>query len=101
VVEQSDTVLLAVSRKTLAGLDVHREPEPNGPLTERELEVLRLTAQALSNGQIGSRLSITEATVKRHLTNIYTKLGAVSRVDAIRKATATRLIRPDDQDPAR
>ncbi|MGH4000607.1 MAG: LuxR C-terminal-related transcriptional regulator, partial [Pseudonocardiaceae bacterium] len=33
-----------------------------------------------------------EGTVKRHLTNIYVKLGAVSRVDAIRKATAARLI---------
>lgn len=37
-------------------------------------------------------LHITEATVKRHLTNIYAKLGAASRVDAIRKAATAKLI---------
>lgn len=40
-------------------------------------------------------LFITESTVKRHLTNIYAKLGANSRVDAIRKARAAGLIAPD------
>jgi DNA-binding NarL/FixJ family response regulator len=95
VLEPRDVVLLAVSRRTLAGLE--HSPPSNGLLTTRELGVLRLTAQALSNGQIGSRLNITQATVKRHLTNIYAKLGAVSRVDAIRKATAAGLLGPDDQ----
>ncbi|MFY1649298.1 helix-turn-helix domain-containing protein [Solwaraspora sp. WMMB762] len=51
------------------------------------------------NAQIASRLCITEATVKRHLTNIYAKLDAVSRVDAVRKATAARLIKPVPQAP--
>jgi ATP/maltotriose-dependent transcriptional regulator MalT len=64
------------------------------PLTEREGEVLALAAKAFSNGQIATRLHITEATVKRHLTNVYAKLGAVSRVDAIRKAAIARLIDP-------
>jgi DNA-binding NarL/FixJ family response regulator len=94
VAEQRDVVLLSVSRRTLAGLE---QSPSNGLLTARELGVLRLTAQALSNGQIGTRLNITPATVKRHLTNIYAKLGAVSRVDAIRRATAAGLLGPEDQ----
>jgi DNA-binding NarL/FixJ family response regulator len=85
-------VLLSVSRETIEGLDRQR-PE-SGPLSAREMDVLGLVAQALSNAQIATRLFITEGTVKRHLTNIYTKLGAVSRVDAVRKATAAGLLPP-------
>jgi ATP/maltotriose-dependent transcriptional regulator MalT len=55
-------------------------------LSAREAEVLDLVAQALSNGQIAARLQLTEATVKRHLRNIFVKLGAVSRLDAVNKA---------------
>jgi ATP/maltotriose-dependent transcriptional regulator MalT len=43
-------------------------------------------AQALSNAQIATHLNLTEATVKRHLRNIFVKLGAVSRLDAVNKA---------------
>ena len=43
--------------------------------------------EALSNEQIVSRLSLKEATVKRHLRNVFVKLGAVSRIDAVNKAT--------------
>jgi DNA-binding NarL/FixJ family response regulator len=89
VVTSRGNVLLSVSRRTINHLD---SPPPNAALSARELEVLRLAALAMSNAQIGKRLLITEGTVKRHLTNIYAKLGATSRVDAIRKATAARLI---------
>ncbi|MGH3924688.1 MAG: response regulator transcription factor [Pseudonocardiaceae bacterium] len=89
VATRRDNVLLSVSRSTIDQLD---KPPPSALLSERELEVLQLTALAMSNAQIGKQLVITEGTVKRHLTNIYAKLGAVSRVDAIRKATAARLI---------
>ncbi len=92
VVRHSDNVLLSISRKTFEHLENQRESLRASLLTERELEVIKLTAQALTNTQIGTRLYITEATVKRHLTNIYAKLGAVSRVDAIRKATVANLI---------
>jgi len=57
-----------------------------GPLTEREREVVALVAKALSNRQIAIKLQITEGTVKRHLRNIFGKLGAVSRIDAVNKA---------------
>jgi DNA-binding NarL/FixJ family response regulator len=89
VARRPDTVLVSVSRKTIEGNTSARRL-----LSGRESEVLRLIAEALSNAQIAARLDITEATVKRHLTNIYAKLNAVSRVDAIRKATEARLLRP-------
>jgi DNA-binding NarL/FixJ family response regulator len=79
----SDRITLGVSGESLR--HVQQGPSP-GTLSTRELEVLDLVAQALSNGQIASRLNLTEATVKRHLRNIFVKLGAVSRLDAVNKA---------------
>jgi DNA-binding NarL/FixJ family response regulator len=78
-----DRIILGVSRESLHA--VRQEP-PHRMLSARELEVLDLVAQALSNSQIASRLHLTEATVKRHLRNIFAKLGAVSRLDAVNKA---------------
>jgi DNA-binding NarL/FixJ family response regulator len=78
-----DRVVLGVSQESLQAA----RPRPQqGELSQREREVLGLVAQALSNGQIASRLGLTEATVKRHLRNIFVKLGAVSRLDAVNKA---------------
>jgi LuxR family maltose regulon positive regulatory protein len=53
------------------------------PLTERELEVLHLLAQGLSNKEIGGRLVIAPSTVKQHLKNIYGKLDVHSRTQAV------------------
>jgi DNA-binding NarL/FixJ family response regulator len=79
----SDRIILGVSRESLGA----GQPEaPSVRLSAREAEVLDLVAQALSNGQIAARLQLTEATVKRHLRNIFVKLGAVSRLDAVNKA---------------
>ncbi|WP_416983441.1 LuxR C-terminal-related transcriptional regulator [Streptomyces sp. T028] len=61
-------------------------------LTDREREVLDLTACAMSNAQIAASLGLSEPTVKRHLRNIFSKLGAVSRIDAVNKARAASLI---------
>lgn len=52
-------------------------------LTDRESEVLRLMAEALSNGEIAQQLYIGEATVKTHVSNVLQKLGARDRVQAI------------------
>ena len=60
--------------------------EPVGALSERETEVVVLAARGFSNHMIGKELHLAEATVKRHLANIYQKIGVHSRNDAVRKA---------------
>ena len=61
-------------------------------LTPRELEVLRLAAEGLSNCEIGSRLYVTEQTVKFHLGNIYRKMGVANRTEAAHQALRRGLI---------
>ncbi|MBA3471111.1 MAG: LuxR family transcriptional regulator [Herpetosiphonaceae bacterium] len=63
------------------------------PLSERELEVLRLLAAGLSNAAIAERLVITVGTVKRHLNNLNGKLATRSRTEAIAKAREIGLLR--------
>jgi ATP/maltotriose-dependent transcriptional regulator MalT len=67
----------------------------DGPLSPRELEVLGLVARGLSNAEIATELFISEGTVKRHLTNIYLKLEVRSRLHAINKAVAMRILPPN------
>lgn len=61
-------------------------------LTKRELEILSLVSQAMSNRQISRQLAIAEGTVKRHLGIIFTKLEAHSRLEAVNKAVSIGLI---------
>lgn len=61
-------------------------------LTERELSILRLVAEGLSNLDIANRLFVTEQTVKFHLSNIYRKLGVSNRTEATRYAYRAKLI---------
>jgi len=56
---------------------------PGGPLTERETEVVRLMAQGLSNREIASQLFVTEATVKTHVNNVFSKLEVTDRSAAV------------------
>jgi DNA-binding NarL/FixJ family response regulator len=64
--------------------------ESGGPgessLSGRETEVLLLAARAFSNREIGKTLHLSESTVKRHLSNVYTKLDVHTRAEATRKA---------------
>ncbi len=57
--------------------------EPVEPLTERELEVLRLAAKGMGNKQIGVELAISDRTVQGHLANIYSKLQVATRTEAV------------------
>jgi DNA-binding NarL/FixJ family response regulator len=61
-------------------------------LSARELQIMENVARGLSNNQIAARLTITEATVKRHLSNVFEKLGAVSRIDAVNKAKSMLIL---------
>ena len=62
------------------------------PLSEREVEILRLAAEGLSGPDIADRLTISPATVKTHFQNIYEKLGVSDRVAAVAWALRTGLI---------
>jgi DNA-binding NarL/FixJ family response regulator len=61
-------------------------------LTPREIEVLELVAEGLSNKAIASRLGISDQTVKFHLASVSGKLGASNRTDAVRRAVLGGLI---------
>lgn len=62
------------------------------PLSERELEVLNLIAEGLSNREVGERLYLTANTVKAHARTIYGKLGVNNRTQAVGRARALGLI---------
>ena len=66
---------------------------PAGPaLSTRELEVLRLVAEGLSNREIGERLYVGEATVKTHLLHAFTKLEVADRTRAVTRAMELKLL---------
>lgn len=85
------TVLVGISRESFVGL---KRPPQSAPrlLSPRETAVLQLLAEAQSNRDIATALHVSNATVKRHLTDIYRKLDARSRVDALRIARHIGLV---------
>jgi DNA-binding NarL/FixJ family response regulator len=74
------------------------QEDPTGAdsLSSRELEVLLMVARGMSNQQIAVSLYLSEATVKRHLANIYPKMGVSSRGEAVRTALSNEWISPRD-----
>lgn len=79
-------------RKRISAVGVPPMTKQKDLLSDRELQVLLLIGQAQSNRGISEQLSIAEGTVKRHTTNIYSKLEATSRIDAVRKASRLGLL---------
>src|SRR3954454_891668 len=78
----SENAVVGMPRQMLEGTEEGVE----SVLSARELEILLFTARGLSNHQIASSLNLSEATVKRHLANIYPKMGVGSRSEAVKKA---------------
>jgi DNA-binding NarL/FixJ family response regulator len=69
-------------------------PDLEDPLTPRELEVVKLIAEAYTNEQIAEQLVISRKTVERHRTNVLEKLGMHDRVELTRYAIRRGLIEP-------
>ena len=67
-------------------------PKPGGNLSHRELEVLSLIAQGLSNEEIAERLMISPATARHHVSACIQKLGATNRVQAATLAIKYKLV---------
>jgi DNA-binding NarL/FixJ family response regulator len=78
----SENAVVGMPRQMLEGTEEGVE----SVLSARELEILLLTARGLSNHRIATSLHLSEATVKRHLANIYPKMGVSSRGEAAREA---------------
>src|ERR671911_1429885 len=78
----SENAVVGMPREMLEGTQEGAE----SVLSARELEILLLAARGLSNHQIASSLHLAEATVKRHLANVYPKMGVSSRGEASKEA---------------
>ena len=102
VVAAGDALLApSVTRRLIETFARHparaADPTPQSSvLTEREREVLRLLARGLSNTEIATRLSVSDTTVKTHLSNVFNKLSLRDRVQAVVYAYETGLIHPGD-----
>ncbi|MFF8593586.1 response regulator [Streptomyces sp. NPDC015220] len=87
----------ASGRSALAPAVAHRLMDrmrtPAAALSRRELEVLELVRDGLSNLEISKRLFLSQATVKSHLVHVYAKLGVESRTAAVAAATERGLVR--------
>ena len=87
--------LIVISPSVLPGLIPEARPvvEPLAePLSDRELEVLELIVEGLSNKLIAHRLGISEHTVKTHVASILSKLGTTSRTEAVSQAIRRGLV---------
>jgi DNA-binding NarL/FixJ family response regulator len=88
--EELNAAVHALSQGLITGtpallFESENEPLSQGPLTDRESEVLGLLSRGLANKQIAATLGISEHTVKFHVSSIYTKLNVTNRTEAVRE----------------
>jgi DNA-binding NarL/FixJ family response regulator len=93
------TLLREISHGNVVHRYEKRTPviEEDCPLTDRELEILRLVAMGHTNGRIARELWVTEQTVKFHLSNTYRKLDVANRTEASRYAHLHNLTAPRER----
>ena len=89
----------AITRRLVEEFVTRPRPGVDGPpgldqLTAREVEVLRLVARGLSNGELAAELIVSEATAKSHVARILMKLGLRDRVQAVVLAYEAGVVRP-------
>jgi len=93
--DYTDRLLAAFDAGEQKSQDESHQPSAQSltePLSPRELEVLRLIAQGLSNREIGERLFLAVITVKGHNRNIFRKLGVRRRTEAVARARDLKLL---------
>ncbi len=89
----------AIARKLIDKRSQTKESSPDkNPLTEREIEVLKLVARGLSNRDIAKMLVVSEQTVRSHVTNILSKLHLTNRTQAVLYALRNGIARLDEGD---
>jgi DNA-binding CsgD family transcriptional regulator len=87
---ERDRAVLTLLRPHLQAAYIAAERRRRGllPLTARQREILQYVAAGFSNGQIARRLRVSEATVRKHLENIFARLGVTSRTAAVARLNA-------------
>jgi len=78
----------AVTRKLMSNLFQRPDKVIAEPLTDRELDVLRLAAKGFTNKAIGIQLGISDRTVQGHLAHIFAKMQATSRTEAVMRGVS-------------
>ncbi|GAA5085185.1 hypothetical protein GCM10023259_097120 [Thermocatellispora tengchongensis] len=106
VVAAGDALLAPAVTRRLIGEFVRARPRPDAAsaaalagLTPRETQVLRLVAEGLSNPEIAARLTVTEETVKTHVSRVLAKLGLRDRTQAVVAAYESGLVVPGSRPP--
>jgi DNA-binding NarL/FixJ family response regulator len=85
-----------IARKLMTQLAGQPIDKPIESLTPREMDVLKLAAQGLTNKAIGAQLNVSDRTVQGHLANTFSKLHVTTRTEAVMRAVALGWLSPTD-----
>jgi len=95
VYEGKSALDASITKKLMSNLFKRSDNRPVEPLTDRELDVLRLAAKGYTNKAIGVQLQISDRTVQGHLAHIFAKMQAASRTEAVMRAVSLGWISED------